>query len=193
MWPRSFAAFRNSSQATREFPIAAPIPTVQCSLTPSGEPAKMKIVAIRVLRVAPALGIEPDFVAQIFEVRGDQRQGIFRRGRIWRHRRRRSSFLRRQCHVRSDTRRPGDNGQGVMDRGPHLFQEHDTHVAILDGDHRVLPGFDSELTATSGTYAVGTADPAASADFTSRAWRHWPRYSKPGQLHVTSAPSAVMR
>ena len=78
MWPRSFAVFRNSSQAAREFPIAAPIPTVQCSLMPCGEPAKMKIVAIRVLRVAPALGIEPDFVAQIFEVRGDQRQGIFR-------------------------------------------------------------------------------------------------------------------
>ena len=79
MWPRSFAVFRNSSQAAREFPIAAPIPTVQCSLMPSGDAAKMKIVAIRVLRVAPALGIEPDFVAQIFEVRGDQRQGIFRR------------------------------------------------------------------------------------------------------------------
>ena len=38
----------------------------------------------------------------------------------------------------------------------------------------------------------GRGSPAASAAFTSRAWRHWPRYSKPGQLHVTSAPSAVM-
>ena len=42
-----------------------------------------------------------------------------------------------------------------MDRGPHLFQEHDTHVAILDGDHRVLPGFDSELDGDFGNVRCG--------------------------------------
>ena len=42
------------------------------------------------------------------------------------------------------------------------------------------------------TYVAGTGCPAASAALTSRAWRHCPRYSNPGQLHVTSASTATI-
>jgi hypothetical protein len=41
-------------------------------------------------------------------------------------------------------------------------------------------------------YRGGTASPAASAALTSRACRHCPRYSNPGQLQVTSASTAII-
>ena len=43
------------------------------------------------------------------------------------------------------------------------------------------------LVQRTSAYGAGTFCPEASAALTSRAWRHWPRYSNPGQVQVTSA------
>ena len=44
----------------------------------------------------------------------------------------------------------------------------------------------------TSAYRDGTGSPAASAALTSRAWRHCPRYSNPGQVHVTSASTTTI-
>ena len=52
-------------------------------------------------------------------------------------------------------------------------------------------GAQSDQVRTSA-YGAGTGRPAASAALTSRACLHWPRYSNPGQLQVTSASTATI-
>ena len=44
----------------------------------------------------------------------------------------------------------------------------------------------------TSAYGAGTFSPDASAALTSRAWRHCPRYSNPGQVHVTSASATTI-